>query len=246
MSDLVATLREQEQAWEERSLVRRLYREWYRALVERLSDVDGVSVELGSGIGQLREVAGTRVVLTDVEQTPWSDEAVDALHLPYADESLANIVMLDVFHHLSDPARFLDEVERTLARGGRLLLIEPYCSPVSTPLYRGFHQERTDMSADPFAPDPEIAGAALDSNQALPTLAFFRRPAELHRRWSTLRVVERKRFAFLLYPLSGGFTRRPLLPSPLYPVARLMERALSPVAPLLAFRCLVVLEKARR
>jgi SAM-dependent methyltransferase len=244
LSDLVATLREQEQAWEERPLVRRLYNEWYWALVERLSDVDGVSVELGSGIGRLREVAGTRVVLTDVEQTPWSDEAVDALDLPYAAESLANIVMLDVFHHLSDPARFLDEVERALASGGRLLLIEPYCSPVSTPLYRGFHQERTDTSADPFAPDPEIAQAAFDSNQALPTLVFFRRVAELHRRWPALRLVERRRFAFLLYPLSGGFTRRPLLPSPLYPAVRLLERALRPLAPVLAFRCLVVLEKS--
>jgi SAM-dependent methyltransferase len=244
LNDLVATLREQEQAWEERPLVRRLYREWYRALVERLSDVDGVSVELGSGIGRLREVAGTRVVLTDVEQTPWSDEAVDALHLPYADGSLANIVMLDVFHHLADPARFLDEVERTLASGGRLVMIEPYCSPISTPLYRGFHPERTDTSADPFAPDPEIAHAAFDSNQALPTLVFYRRLAELQRRWPAIRLVEQKRFAFLLYPLSGGFTRRPLLPRPLYPVVRLIERALRPLAPVLAFRCLVVLEKS--
>ena len=246
MSELVATLRDQEQAWNERPLVRRLYREWYRTLVERLSDVEGISVELGSGIGRLREVAGPRVVLTDVEETPWSDEAVDALHLPYADGSLANIVMLDVFHHLADPARFLDEVERTLGAGGRLLMIEPYCSPISTPLYRAFHQERTDTSADPFAPDPEIAEAAFDSNQALPTLVFFRRLPELHRRWPTLRVVERKRFSFLLYPLSGGFTRRPLLLPPLYPAAWVLERALSPLAPLLAFRCLVVVEKARR
>jgi SAM-dependent methyltransferase len=244
LTDLVATLREQEQAWKERPLVRRLYLEWYRALVERLSDVDGVSVELGSGIGRLREVAGTRVVLTDVEPTPWSDEAVDALQLPYADGSVANIVMLDVFHHLADPARFLDEAERALAAGGRLLLIEPYCSPISTPLYRRFHEERTDTAADPFAPDPEIAQAAFDSNQALPTLVFYRRLAELHRRWPALRLVERRRLAFLLYPLSGGFTRRPLLPPALYPAVRLIERALRPLAPLLAFRCLVVLEKS--
>jgi SAM-dependent methyltransferase len=244
LSDLVATLREQERAWQERGLVRQLYREWYETLVERLSNVDGVSVELGSGIGRLREVAGMRVVLTDVERTPWVDEAVDALHLPYADGSVANIVMLDVFHHLSDPARFLDEVDRALARGGRLLLIEPYCSPVSTPLYRGLHHERTDTRADPFAHDAQVAQAAFDSNQALPTLVFYRQLGEVRRRWPSLRLVERKRFAFLLYPLSGGFTRRPLLPPVLNPVARLLEQALRPLAPLLAFRCLVVVEKA--
>jgi len=244
LSDLVATLREQERAWQERSLVRELYREWYETLVERLSDVDGVSLELGSGIGRLRDVAGKRVLLTDVERTPWVDEAVDALHLPYADGSVANIVMLDVFHHLSDPARFLDQVDGALARGGRLLLIEPYCSPVSTPLYRGLHHERTDTRVDPFAPDAQVAQAVFDSNQALPTLVFYRQLGEVRRRWPSLRLVEQKRFAFLLYPLSGGFTRRPLLPPVLNPVARLLEHALRPLAPLLAFRCLIVLEKA--
>jgi SAM-dependent methyltransferase len=243
LSDLIATLHEQERAWERRPLLRQLYREWYRMLVERFSDVDGASVELGSGIGKLREVAGARVVLTDVEQTPWADETVDALQLPYAEGSLANLVLLDVFHHLADPGLFLDEAQRTLAPGGRLLLIEPYCSPLSTPLYRAFHQERTDMSADPFTPDPTVAAAAFDSNQALPTLVFYRRLAELNRRWPALRLVEEQRFSFLLYPVSGGFTRRPLLPAPLFPLARLAERALRPLAPLLAFRCLVVLEK---
>ena len=99
------------------------------------------------------------------------------------------------------------------------------------------------QGADPFAPDAQIAHAAFDSNQALPTLVFYRQLGELRRRWPSLRLVERKRFAFLLYPLSGGFTRRPLLPPVLNPVARMLEQALRPLAPLLAFRCLVVMEK---
>ena len=66
--------------------------------------------------------------------------------------------------------------------GGRIVLVEPYCSAVSTPLYRRFHHERTDLGVDPFAPDPAL-GAAMEGNQALPTLAFFRHAAELTRRW---------------------------------------------------------------
>jgi SAM-dependent methyltransferase len=243
VTDLLALLREQEEAWTQRPVTQRLYREWYIAIVERLALVPGPSIELGSGIGRLREVAGQRIVLTDVEATPWVDQAVDALALPYGDSSLANIVMLDVFHHLADPARFLTEANRTLAPGGRTIMIEPYCSPVSTPLYRRFHQERTDLDADPFALDPEIAQAAFESNQALPTLIFFRHFDEFRRRWPALRPIERQRFAFLLYPLSGGFSRKPVLPKPLYRPLRRVERALTPVAALLAFRCLVVLEK---
>jgi SAM-dependent methyltransferase len=206
--------------------------------------VPGDSVELGSGIGRLREIAGDRVRLTDVTPTPWTEEVADALELPYADGSLANIVLVDVFHHLADPPRFLDEAERTLARGGRVVMIEPYCSPISTPLYSRFHHERTDLDVDPFHSDTRVGSAPLDSNQALPTLAFFRRASELRSRWPRLQIAERRRFAFLLYPLSGGFSKRQLVPAASFRPLRIVERALAPFAPLLAFRCLVVLEKS--
>ncbi len=243
--DLLDVLRKQEEAWDARPLVRRLYREWYAEIVDRLAAVPGLSVELGSGIGRLREVAGGRVVSTDVEETPWADETVDALNLPYEDGSLANIVMLDVFHHLSDPSRFLDEADRALAPGGRVVMIEPYCSAVSTPLYKRFHDERTDLTVDPFSADAGVARAAFESNQALPTLAFFRNGDAFERRWPALQLLERRRFAFLLYPLSGGFSKRPLVPVALLRPLRVVERALRPLAPLLAFRCLVVLEQTR-
>jgi len=241
--NLDASLAEQERAWNARPLLRRVYSEWYRAIVERLSAVHGRSLELGSGIGRLRDVAGDRIVLTDVERTRWVDEQVDALHLPDADGSVANLVMLDVFHHLADPARFLDEAVRVLAPRGRVVMVEPYCSPVSAFFYRRFHHERTDLSADPFAPDAATAAAPMESNQARPTLVFYRHRDELLRRWPGLTLVEERRFAFLLYPLTGGFSRRPLLPAWLVTPLEVVERALWPLAPLLAFRCLVVLER---
>ena len=194
----------------------------------------------GRARGRVRVVP--HVVATDVEPTSWADAVVDAHDLPYADASLANLVLFDVFHHLGDPARFLDEAGRTLRPGGRIVLVEPYCSAVSTPLYRRFHHERTDLGVDPFAPDPAL-GAAMEGNQALPTLAFFRHAAELTRRWPELRLVRRRRFAFVLYPLSGGYSRRPLVSPGLYRPLHVLESVLSPLAPLLAFRCLVVLER---
>jgi SAM-dependent methyltransferase len=241
--DLELALAEQERAWRERALLRRVYADWYRAMLDRLSPVGGRSLELGSGIGRLREFAGDRVVLTDVEHTRWVDERVDALALPDADGSVANIMMLDVLHHLADPSAFLDEAVRVLAPGGRFVLVEPYCSPLSTFFYTRFHHERTDLSADPFDSDTETASSPMDSNQALPTLLFYRRRDEVARRWPELRLVEERRFSFLLYPLTGGFSRRPLAPVWLARPLAALERVLAPLAPLLAFRCLVVLER---
>jgi SAM-dependent methyltransferase len=240
---LTDILAEQESAWRRRPLLRRLYREWFDLIASRLAGVDGPTIELGSGFAPLKERL-PELVTTDVEVTPWAERVVDAHELPFADGSIANIVAVDVLHHLADPARFLDEVRRTLRPGGRLVAVEPYTSPVSTLAYRFFHHERTDTSVDPFGLDPALAAGAMEGNQALPALLFFRHADELRARWPELELVERLRFSFVLYPLSGGFSHRRFVPAALYRPLRALEAALAPAAPLLASRCLVVLERA--
>jgi SAM-dependent methyltransferase len=240
---LAEALAEQEAAWQQRPLVRRLYHEWFDLIAARLAQVEGPTVELGSGFGALKARLPV-IVATDVEATPWADEVADAHELPYADGALANLVAVDVLHHLADPPRFFDEASRTLRSGGRVVAVEPYTSPLSTIAYRLFHHELTDPSVDPFRPDESLAAEALAGNQALPALLFFRGADEFRRRWPQLRLVERRRFSFLLYPLSGGFSRRPLVPAALYRPLAAAEALLAPAAPLLAFRCLVVLERA--
>lgn len=239
---LVETLAEHERAWNERPLLRRLYRDWFGQVAAAMSSVPGVSVELGSGIGRLRETVPD-IVLTDVEATPWSPTVARAENLPFGDGDVANLVLIDVFHHVADPARFFDEAMRALRPGGRVVILDPYCSPVSAPLYRRFHDERTDLSADPFEIDAQVDASPFESNQARATLAFFRSLPEFEARWPGLAVVERRRLAFLAYPLSGGFTRRPLIPDAAGVAFQGVERMLGWAAPALAFRCLVVLER---
>ena len=61
---------------------------------------------------------------------------------------------------------------------------------------------------------------------------------------ANLRLMERRRLAFVLYPLSGGFSRRSLVPERAYRPLALVEQLLRPFSRLLAFRCLVVIERA--
>jgi SAM-dependent methyltransferase len=240
---LVEQLERHERVWSSRPLLRRVYRDWYREIERRLSPAAGESVELGTGIGRFaREVPFVRA--TDVEATRWATESVDAEALPYADGSLANLVLIDVFHHLARPARFLDEAGRVLAPRGRAIVLDPYCSPISTFAYRRFHHETTDLSADALADDLALAGAPMESNQARATLVFFRESDAFERLWPELAVVERRLVSLFVYPLTGGFSRRPLLPAALFRPLRALERALEPpLGRLGAFRCLVVLER---
>jgi SAM-dependent methyltransferase len=239
---LIDELRVQDEAWRSRLLVRRLYGDWYRLIVARLSPTEGPTVELGSGISRFKE-HHPETIATDIQPTPWVDEIVDAEQLPYDDGTVANLVLVDVFHHLARPASFFDSASRVLAPGGRAVLLEPYCSPASYFAYRRFHHERTDLDTPPFADDPQAATSPMAANQARATLVFFRHPDEYARRWPSLPIAERRLLSLVVYPLSGGFTQPRLVPNAAYRPLMIVEHLLSPLARVLAFRCLVVLEK---
>jgi len=238
---LEAALADHESAWRERGLLRRVYGGWHREIAARLAVVPGVTVELGSGIGQLKEVV-PGLVTSDVERTAWADQVIDAEHLPFDDGTVANVVLVDVFHHLVRPSAFLDEAQRVLAPGGRVVMLEPYCSPLSTIAYRRFHHEDLDFTGTGLEENPAIA-APLDANIARPTLAFFRHADEVGRRWPDLAIAERTLTSLFLYILTGGLSRRPLAPAASYRPLHAVEKALAVLLPLAAFRCLIVLER---
>jgi SAM-dependent methyltransferase len=240
--DFIETLQAHREAWERRPLLRSLYRGWYGRVERELSPVAGPCVELGSGIGAFKEFRPTTVA-TDIAPSPWADEVTDAEDLPYDDASVGNLVMIDVLHHLPRPSRFLAEATRVLRPAGRVVLLEPYCSPVSTPVYRRFHHELTDLSVDPFGDQPLSSGAPFDANLALATLIFWRKLDRFQAMYPGLHLRRRLRFAVLAYPLSGGFTKPAVLPAALERPVAWLERCLDFAAPLLAFRCLVTLER---
>ena len=232
--------------WRRRPLVRDIYRRYHAMIRAARSTVLGTAIELGAGHGNLAEhLPG--VLSCDIIPCPWLDCAADAGRLPFRDAGLSNIIMIDVLHHVEEPRRFFREAARTLAPGGRILLVEPYASPISRIAWRRFHEEDFDMSARPLQDDPRPGDAALkdpwEANIAIPTLLFWREIEMFRAAFPRLAVTRRERFDLLLYPLSGGFERRQLVPSALAPVLRVGERLISPLAGLLAFRCFVVIEK---
>ena len=232
--------------WQRRPLVRDIYRRYHAMIRAARSTVPGTAIELGAGHGSLAEYL-PGVLSCDIIPCPWLDCAVDAGRLPFRDGCLANIIMIDVLHHVEEPRRFFHEAARTLALGGRILLVEPYASPISRIAWRCFHEEDFDMSVRPLQDPPgSAAGARHDpweANIAIPTLLFWQQIDTFRTAFPSLAVTRRDRFDLLLYPLSGGFEQRQLVPSALAPVLRAGERLLSPLAWLLAFRCFVVIEK---
>jgi SAM-dependent methyltransferase len=239
----LARFEEHRRAWAANPALRALYGRWYGLVKEQLP-AQGPWVEIGSGPGFAREFI-PEMELTDVVQAPWHDRQVDAGALPFAAGSVGGLVLFDVLHHLPAPARFFAEAERVLRGGGKLVLCEPYLSPLSYPIYRFFHEERLEMGADPLAEG--APGDPFDANQAIPTLLLERGFEELARRFPALRLCSFRRLAGPAYPASGGFSRRPLLPAPLWRALLALEDRLPPAAfRLIGFRLLAVLERTAR
>jgi len=233
------------QAWESNPALRELYADWYGRIAAALPPPErGPRVEVGSGPGFARQFIPD-LQLTDVVGAPWHDHEVSADALPFGDGAVGAIVLLDVLHHLTHPRRFFAEAARVLAPGGRIVMCEPYIGPLSYPIYKLFHIEALDLTVDPLAPGGAEGRDPFDSNQAIPSLLFGRHAARFAADFPQLKVASVERLSGLSYPASGGFSRRPFLPAPLWGVLHRLESAIPPALfRAIGFRQLAVIEKA--
>lgn len=235
-------LHDHRELWKQKPVLRAIYTDFYQRIIRACRP--GRSLEIGGGSGNLKEFA-ERVVTTDIVPVPWLDAAADAQALPFADESFANIVAVDVLHHIERPRRFLAEAQRVLEPGGRLIVLEPAITPLSWIFYRFFHPEPVDMDADPLADGPlNPARVPFDANQALPTLLFGRDRKRLTSSFPRLNLLQLERLSLFAYPLSGGFRSWCLVPASMVAPLLKVENAIAPaLGPLAAFRLLAVVEK---
>ena len=227
--------------WEQKPILRKLYTAWYEEIVAQLAP--GQTLELGGGSGNLKEFA-PNVISTDIVPLPWLDAVADAQNLPFANQSFDNIVLFDVLHHIENVTLFFNEALRILRPGGRVAMMEPYISFASWPIYHFLHPEPVNFKQNPLdwvEPSPERK--PFDANQTFATVLFERRYSWFQKKYPQFIKRYHRRMSFFAYPLSGGFNNPSLLSMKLIEPALALEKALSFMSHLLAFRILVVLEK---
>jgi SAM-dependent methyltransferase len=228
--------------WERKPVLRAVYEEHYRLIAAWARP--GRTVEIGAGAGNLKD-SMPRVLSSDITPAEWLDILLDAQALPFATGSLANVIGVDVLHHIEYPRHLLTEAARVLEPGGRVVFVEPAITPVSWLVFKLGHPEPVDLGVDPLSDGlPNPSKHPFESNQAIPTLLAGRHRGRFEREFPQLQLVHHQRLSPFAYPLSGGYRPWCLLPERLVqPVMRFENRLTPALGPLMAFRLLMVIEK---
>jgi SAM-dependent methyltransferase len=230
--------------WEKKKIIRYLYTKWYREIKQELSSISGPSVELGAGIGNFSEFMPSSLA-SDIIYLEWLDIVHNAMALPYKNSSIANFILIDTIHHVSSPIAAIDEMRRCLKKNGRIIIYDVYISMFSYLYYSFLHREDVDLSVDVYGlkGNPKLEDPFV-SNQAISTLLFFKDLNKFQKKYPELKIIKKEVKEFLLYPLSGGFEGRQLVPFRLVNLLEWIDScALKYFGNKIAARCLVVLEK---
>jgi hypothetical protein len=134
--------------------------------------------------------------------------------------------MIDVFHHLSCAALFLNEVTRCLKPGGTVVMIEPWHTPWAKMIFKYLHHE-------PFDPESKQwtfpkGGPLSQANQALPWMVFSRDRNRFELEFPKLKIKGIEPDMPFAYLLSGGVSLKSFVPGRCFKTCRKLEQMLKP------------------
>lgn len=221
--------------------LKRLYSDWYAELLREAACSPGhLIVEIGSGAGFMKEIV-RHVVTSDILDIPGVDVRFSGLHMPFKDSSVKAFFMLDVIHHIADNVILFKEIDRCLAPGGKIVVIEPANTLWARFVWRNFHHEEFNPVAEGWrthGKDP-----LLSANSAMPWMIFFRDRARFNERFPLLRINKISTHTPFRYLISGGVSMKQLLPYSAYPLITGIEILLSPLNKFIGMFYTIVIEK---
>ena len=193
-----------------KKFLKSIYTEWYKKTkILACYDSTGKFLELGSGSGFIKEEM-PNVITSDVFCIPRVDRVIFANSLPFNNNSIDSIIMVDVLHHLYDVRSFFLEADRSLKHGGRIVMSEPWNSIWSKFIYRNFHHEPFETHSNWEVNDVRPLSSA---NGALPWIIFERDKLIFESEFPNLSIEKIEFHTPFRYLLSGGVSIKQMVPN---------------------------------
>ena len=199
-----------------------LYKEWYELISQQLSESVGINLELGCGASFINEII-KNIIKTDVFYNSNTDLKLDAMEVGLKYENkISNLILVNVFHHISNPELFLRSAEKSLLLGGRIIMVEPSNNIWSRLIYRLVGHEKFDTEQINW--EFESNDPLLDSNQALSWIIFKRDYKKFKKLFPKFSILNKKSIMPLSYLLSGGHTYNTKVGKVFIKIIRKLER----------------------
>ncbi len=170
----------------------------------------GMALEIGSGMGPVKKYI-QELITTDVIPYPNLDMVIDATQMPFENNSIKFICMLNVFHHIPNVEKFLAEAQRCLRPGGKLLIIDQHPGLLGKIIFKYLHHEYFEPKAANW--DFKSTDPLNDANGALAWIVFRRDLKLFETKFPSLKITQYKTHTPLFYWLSGGLKNWTLLKS---------------------------------
>lgn len=229
--------------WKAKPLLQQVYGDFYQRIGRYcIADPHRPTVEVGSGFGAIKNFLPD-CITSDFAKNNWTDRIENVYQLSFSDGSIANLLMLDVFHHLEFPGSALNECRRVLRKGGRLVLLEPAVSWLGILVYGLFHHEPLGLNAPTEwirPPQSLVENDRYYANQSNAHRVFCgSRYRNLLTDWQIVSLIQTADFSYIA---SGGFQKLQLYPQWAYRFVKQLDRWLDRLPIVFATRMLIVLE----
>lgn len=116
----------------------------YKIVNQELEKFDSI-LEVGAGAAISEIFLKQRIVRTDI--LPFNEFDVmghcSMENLPFKESQFDAVLAFDSIHHSEKPSKAILEFLRVTREGGKIILVEPFVSPLSYLPYKMFHHEDT-------------------------------------------------------------------------------------------------------
>ena len=236
--------RKNRKIYQNKNLVKIIYNSYYKKVKKNiyLSDKKKI-LELGSGGGNIKKVI-KECITSDQFKNKNINRIENIYKINFKKNSISNIILIDVFHHLQFPSLALKEIHRVLIKNGRIIMVEPAMGFIPRIVYKIFHYEPNGFNLKikwNNIPKKIPSSNQYFAAQSMPWRAFFLKEINLKSKYKIKSIKPFSDFAFLL---SGGYSYRALYPKILYSLIKLIDKILTSISiRIFSARMLIVLEK---
>jgi hypothetical protein len=229
--------------YKKKILSNKIYEDYYKLIKKNILKSKFKILELGSGGGNIKKII-PHCITSDQFKSKKIDKKINIYSINLKKNSISNVIIIDVFHHLELPSLALDEIKKILIKKGRLIMIEPAMGLIPRIIYKLFHYEPNGFNYKINWNKTSQKG--LNKNryfaaQSLPWRAFIMKELDLKKNFKINKVEIFSDFSFIL---SGGYSYPAFYPLIFYFVIKKIDLFLTFLSKrLFGARMLIVLEK---